>query len=114
MDAKKAIPNAEGRHCGDPRSREGNAQMTNFKRISLAAAIVVSAFGSVSVPSSAFAGTHPTGDGGAVCKGHGSCLVLELDCKGTYTDATDKNGTVYGKCSQVMKVDPKTRLKLAN
>lgn len=63
---------------------------------------------------SGFAGTHPTGDGGAVCKGHGSCLVLQLDCKGTYTDATDKNGTVYGKCSQVMKVDPKTRLKLAN
>jgi hypothetical protein len=40
--------------------------------------------------------------------------VLQLDCKGTYTDATDKNCTVYGKCSQVMKVDPKTRLKLAN
>jgi hypothetical protein len=97
--------------------REGNAQMTkfaDFKRISLAAAIVVPALGSVSVPSSAFAGTHPTGDGGAVCKGHGSCLVLQLDCKGTYTDATDKNGTVYGKCSQVMKVDPKSRINLAN
>ncbi|TIQ33168.1 MAG: hypothetical protein E5X48_24885 [Mesorhizobium sp.] len=87
--------------------------MTNFKPISLAAALVVSAFfGSVSAP--AFAGTHPTGDGGAVCKGSGSCLVLQLDCKGTYTDATDKNGTVYGKCSQVMKVDPKSRIKLAN
>ncbi|WP_245436105.1 hypothetical protein [Mesorhizobium tamadayense] len=48
--------------------------MTNIKRISLAAALVVSAFGSVSAP--AFAGTHPTGDGGAVCKGSGSCLVL--------------------------------------
>jgi hypothetical protein len=97
--------------------REGNAQMTkfaDFKRISLAAAIVVPALGSVSVPSSAFAGTHPTGDGGAVCTGHGSCLVLQLDCKGTYTDATDKNGTVYGKCSQVMKVDPKSRINLAN
>ena len=34
--------------------------MTNFKRISLAAALVISAFGSVSAP--AFAGTHPTGD----------------------------------------------------
>ncbi|TIR15444.1 MAG: hypothetical protein E5X34_29115 [Mesorhizobium sp.] len=86
--------------------------MTNFKHITLAAAFTLSAFGSVSAP--AFAGTHPTGDGGAVCKGSGSCLVLQLDCKGTYTDATDKNGTVYGKCSQVMKVDPKTRLKLAN
>ena len=40
--------------------------------------------------------------------------MLQLDCKGTYTDATDKNGTVYGKCSQVMKIDPKTRLKLAD
>jgi hypothetical protein len=30
--------------------------------------------------------------------------VLQLDCKGTYTDATDKNGTVYGKCSQVAKI----------
>lgn len=53
--------------------------MTNFKHISLAAALVVSAFGSVSAP--AFAGTHPTGDGGAVCKGSGSCLVLQLDCR---------------------------------
>jgi hypothetical protein len=43
--------------------------ISNFKRLSLAAAIVVSAFGSISVPSSAF-GTHPSG-GGAVCKGAG-------------------------------------------
>jgi hypothetical protein len=52
----------------------------------------------------ASAGTHPDGNGGAVCKGAGSCLVLQLDCKGTYTDATDKNGTVYGKCSQIAKI----------
>ncbi|TIU65695.1 MAG: hypothetical protein E5W13_33510, partial [Mesorhizobium sp.] len=48
MGRHKAIPNREGRHDGDPRCREGNAQMTdisNFKRLSLAAAIVVSAFG---------------------------------------------------------------------
>ncbi len=88
--------------------------MTNFKRITLAAALVVSAFGSASVSTSAFAGgTHSTGDGGAVCKGAGHCLVLSIDCKGTYTDATDKNGTVYGKCSQVMKIDPKTKIKVA-
>ncbi|RWB34003.1 MAG: hypothetical protein E5V25_20955 [Mesorhizobium sp.] len=87
--------------------------ISNFKRLSLAAAIVVSAFGSISVPSSAFAdGTHPSG-GGAVCKGFGNCLVLQIDCKGTYTDATDKNGTVYGKCSQLMKADPKSKIKLA-
>ncbi|CCV13230.1 hypothetical protein [Mesorhizobium sp. STM 4661] len=87
--------------------------ISNFKRLSFAAAIVVSAFGSVSMPNAAFAnGTHPSG-GGAVCKGSGPCLVLQLDCKGTYTDATDKNGTVYGKCSQLMKVDPKSKIKLA-
>jgi hypothetical protein len=88
--------------------------ISNFKRLSLAAAIVVSALGSISVPNSAFAdGTHSTGDGGAVCKGVGHCLVLELDCKGTYTDATDPNGTVYGKCSQTAQVSPNSRLKLS-
>lgn len=57
------------------------------------------------------AGILPDGQGGAVCKGEGSCLVLQLDCKGTYTDATDKNGTVYGKCSQVAKVGATGRPK---
>lgn len=88
--------------------------MTNFKRITLAAALIVSAFGSASVPTSAFAnGTHPTADGGAVCKGSGHCLVLSIECKGTYTDATDKNGTVYGKCSQTAQVSPQAKIKLA-
>ncbi|MER8650646.1 hypothetical protein [Mesorhizobium sp. M0586] len=88
--------------------------MTNSKRITLAAALIVSAFGSASVPTSAFAnGTHPTGDGGAVCKGSGHCLVLSIECKGTYTDATDKNGTVYGKCSQTAQVSPQAKIKLA-
>lgn len=50
---------------------------------------------------SASAATLPDGNGGAVCKGIGSCLVLELDCKGTYTDATQPDGTVYGKCTKV-------------
>jgi hypothetical protein len=87
--------------------------MTNFKRITLAAALVISAFGSASVSTSAFAdGTHPSG-GGAVCKGHGPCMVLQLDCKGTYTDGTDSNGTPYGKCSQLIKVDPKGKFKVA-
>ncbi|TJW17647.1 MAG: hypothetical protein E5W82_01230 [Mesorhizobium sp.] len=87
--------------------------ISNLKRLSLSAAVALSAIGSVSVP--AFAnGTHPTGGGGAVCKGSGHCLVLQIECKGTYTDATDKNGTVYGKCSQTAQVDPKSRIKLAN
>ncbi|WP_032916759.1 hypothetical protein [Mesorhizobium erdmanii] len=42
--------------------------MTNistFKRLSFAAALAISALGSVSMTNSAFAnGTHPTGDGG--------------------------------------------------
>ena len=49
----------------------------------------------------ATAGIHKDGHGGAVCKGSGSCLVLQLDCKGKYTDATQKDGTVYGKCDQL-------------
>ena len=73
----------------------------NFKRISLAAAFAISAFGSDSLSNSAFAsGTHPTGDGGADFKGAGHCLVLSIECKGTYTDATDKNGTVYGNAAR--------------
>ncbi|MBX3581351.1 MAG: hypothetical protein KF810_05615 [Rhizobiaceae bacterium] len=68
-----------------------------------AALFALAVMGANALPSAAVAGTHPDGQGGAVCKGIGSCLVLELDCKGTYTDATDKNGTVYGKCSQVSK-----------
>jgi hypothetical protein len=88
--------------------------MTNFKRIMLAAAFVVSAFGSASFSTSVFAnGTHPSG-GGAVCKGFGPCTQLKLECKGTYTNGTDSNGTVYGKCSQLIKIDPKAKIKLAN
>ncbi|WP_192248403.1 hypothetical protein [Mesorhizobium silamurunense] len=86
--------------------------MTNFKRISLAAVLVVSAFGSVSAP--AFAGILPSNDG-AVCKGHGPCTVLMLNCKCTYVDATDSSGTVYGKCRPATaQVDPKSKIKLAN
>lgn len=69
-----------------------------LKRLSLAAIIAAPAL--VAVPQTGVAATHPDGNGGAVCKGIGSCLVLELDCKGTYTDATQPDGTVYGKCSK--------------
>jgi hypothetical protein len=78
----------------------------------LVAAFVVTILGGSAVPGSASAdGTHSDGHGGAVCKGVGHCLVLELDCKGTYTDATDSNGTVYGKCSQVAKAGTTARPK---
>ncbi|TGQ73163.1 MAG: hypothetical protein E5V49_01990 [Mesorhizobium sp.] len=91
--------------------------MTNistFKRLSLAAAIVVSALGSISVPSSAFAnGTLPSGTGGSVCKGVTDCLLLNLDCKGKYIDGTDSSGTVYGKCTQTSQVAPRAKIKLA-
>jgi hypothetical protein len=66
------------------------------------------------MPSTAFAdGTHPSG-GSAVCRGRSHCLVLQLDCKGKDTDATDSSGTVHGKCSQTMKVQPQAKIKLAN
>lgn len=87
----------------------------NLPRLSLAALFGITALGIASVSTGASAGTHPTGNGGAVCKGIGSCLVLELDCKGTYTDATDPNGTVYGHCTQTMQIKPgfKNKVKAA-
>jgi hypothetical protein len=42
-------------------------------------------------------GTHPSSTG-PVCKGEGPCNTLEANCKGKYVDATDGEGTVYGKC----------------
>ena len=84
---------------------------TIFKPLSLTVLFAVTAIGSA-LPGASFAATHPDGHGGAVCKGIGSCLVLELDCKGTYTDATQPDGTVYGKCSQVKQVAPKRQLDL--
>ena len=75
------------------------------------AAFAFALVGGNALPGVASAGVLPDGNGGAVCKGHGSCLVLQLDCKGTYTDATDKNGTVYGKCSQVAKAGATARPK---
>lgn len=79
---------------------------TNLSRLSLAALFAMTALGLAAIASPANAGTHSTGNGGAVCKGAGSCLVLELDCKGTYTDATDSRGTVYGHCTQTAQVKP--------
>ncbi|MGE0499772.1 MAG: hypothetical protein AB7I79_10990 [Rhizobiaceae bacterium] len=79
--------------------------MTSIKRSVLAAVLAVPAL--TSIPQFAAAATHPDGNGGAVCKGIGSCLVLELDCKGTYTDATQPDGTVYGKCDKVKSVAPR-------
>lgn len=87
--------------------------MTNIntlKRLSLAAALAISALGAAP----AFAnGTHPSGNG-AVCKGQNHCLVLEIECKGKYIDATDSNGTVYGKCTQTAQVKPLAKIKQAN
>ena len=70
-----------------------------IKHITFSALLAIAAFASAPT----HAATHSDGHGGAVCKGIGSCLVLELDCKGTYTDATQPDGTVYGKCDQVKK-----------
>jgi hypothetical protein len=78
---------------------------TKLKHSSLRTMILIPALITTCITGTASAanGTHPDGHGGTVCKGAGPCLVLELDCKGTYTDATDHNGTVYGKCSKRTK-----------
>lgn len=87
--------------------------MKSFNSLSLAAFFAAAAIGTAALPGSAAAdGTHPDGNGGAVCKGIGHCLVLELDCKGTYTDATQPDGTVYGKCSKTAQVAPQGQIKL--
>lgn len=86
--------------------------VTNFKHLSLAALFAFTALSAVSMSGAAFAdGTHSDGHGGAVCKGFGHCLVLEIECKGTYTDATDSNGTVYGKCSKTAQIGPGFQIK---
>jgi len=87
----------------------------SLKHLALSTVIAILASASGSFSGAAFAGTHADGHGGAVCKGAGSCLVLELDCKGTYTDATQTDGTVYGKCSQTSQAAPgfKSNLKAA-
>jgi hypothetical protein len=63
----------------------------------LVGAVALSA-ASFSTPATAANGTHPSSQGGTICKGGGVCLMLEIECTGTYTDATDPDGTVYGHC----------------
>ena len=101
MDAATAIPN-----------QEKPTMTTTLKNLSISVLFALTAIGSVSFAGTASAGTNPDGNGGAVCKGFGSCLVLQLDCKGTYTDATQPDGTVYGKCSKTAQIAPKTQMKL--
>lgn len=81
---------------------------TTILRASLGAVFGLIALGTVSA---ANAGINPDGNGGAVCKDPGACLVLELDCKGTYTDATQPDGTVYGHCTETARVKPDNNKK---
>lgn len=83
-------------------------------QLSLATFLGFAALGAASLPTMAIAGngTNPSSQGGTSCKGDGDCLLLEIDCKGTWTDATDAHGTTYGHCSQTSQIDPKSRLKL--
>lgn len=89
--------------------------MTNsLKRLALSTIVAIVASGSAPFSGAANADTLPDGNGGAVCKGSGSCLLLSIECKGTYTDATQKDGTVYGKCSKTAQIAPggfKTKLR---
>ena len=65
--------------------------MTNsLRRLVLSTIVAIVASGSAPFSGTAIAGTLPDGRGGAVCKGSGSCLLLSIECKGTYADATQK------------------------
>ena len=81
------------------------------KRILIAAFFSLAALGAAASFNTAFAdGTHPSSTG-PVCKGQGPCNTLEANCKGKYVDATDNNGTVYGKCYNKSKAGSKLKLK---
>jgi len=65
--------------------------MTNsLRRLVLSTIVAIVASGSAPLSGKSIAGTLPDGRGGAVCKGSRSCLLLSIECKGTYTDATQK------------------------
>lgn len=82
-------------------------------RLRLATLVGAMALGVVSLSTAAIAanGTNPSSQGGTTCKGGGTCLMLEIECTGKYTDATDAHGTVYGHCSKSATA-PKSNLKL--
>ena len=87
--------------------------MTNsLKRLALATIVAIVASGSAPFSGMAIAGTLPDGNGGALCKGTTDCLLLSLDCKGKYVDGTQKDGTVYGKCTQTSQTAPRGKAKL--
>ena len=71
---------------------------TTIIRASLAALFLASLPSAPCLPPTP--GPMPTAMAVRSVRASGSCLVLELDCKGTYTDATQTNGEVYGHCSQ--------------
>jgi hypothetical protein len=100
MDATKASPTR-------------NTIMTNsLKRLVLSTIVAVVASGSAPFSGTAVAATLPDGNGGALCKGADFCDKLKQACKGKYTDATQTDGTVYGKCTQTTQTAPGVRAKL--
>ena len=87
--------------------------MTNsLKRLALSTIVAIVASGSAPFSGAAIAGTLPDGNGGALCKGTTDCLLLSIDCKGKYTDGTQKDGTVYGKCTSTAQTAPGFKAKL--
>ena len=82
------------------------------KRLLVATFLSLATFGATASLNPAFAdGTHPSSTG-PVCKGQGPCNTLEANCKGKYVDATDSNGTVYGKCyPKNVSIGPRLQLK---
>ena len=82
------------------------------KRLFLATFLSLATLGATASLNPVFAdGTHPSSTG-PVCKGQGPCNTLEANCKGKYVDATDSNGTVYGKCyPKKASIGPRLQLK---
>ena len=87
--------------------------MTNsLKRLILSSIVAIVASGSAPFSGTAIAATLPDGNGGALCKGAAFCDKLKQACKGKYTDATQPDGTVYGKCTQTSQTAPGVKAKL--
>jgi hypothetical protein len=83
--------------------------MSNFSKILFAASLSLSGLAA----SSALAdGTNRDPDTGVIlCKGKSFCDSLKTSCAGTYEDATQTDGTIYGQCTPSKRQSAPTALK---
>ena len=71
--------------------------MTNLTKIAFAASLLMSG---LAAPAALADGTNRDPDTGVIlCKGKTYCDALKTSCPGTYEDATQKDGGVYGQCT---------------